>query len=72
VDAKASTFTSSKLSTLRPANTTDQPFCTKASAVAFPMPEPAPVTMATFEDGAMALLDVLLMTKPPVFSVWFF
>jgi len=45
----ASAATSSKLAKRRPAKTTDQPSFNNANAVAFPMPEPAPVTMAILE-----------------------
>ena len=55
--ALASSTTSSKLACLRPANTRLQPSCNKAMAVALPMPEPAPVTMAIFEFCVMAFVS---------------
>src|SRR5439155_16403473 len=49
-----------RTSARRPANTTDQPFWSKAKAAALPIPEPAPVTTATRLDEAISRLPALL------------
>ena len=55
--ALASAATSSKLAARRPAKTTDQPAFNKANAVALPIPEPAPVTMAILELCVMRVVS---------------